>query len=100
MKKRGRPKGSKRRRLLIKDPIIKPYEIHIDESQNAKNYLLVREDTQKVEGYFTQLSYLIKRIARECSPIGEDAKSLRTFITIQQKHEDELRRLLYHVIDR
>lgn len=100
MKKRGRPKGSKRRRLLIKDPIIKPYEIHIDESQNAKNYLLVREDTQKVEGYFTQLSYLLKRIARERYPNSDNPHSLTDFIRIQRKHEDELRRLLYHVIDR
>ena len=100
MKKRGRPKGSKRRRLLIKDPIIKPYEIHIDETHHARNYLLVREDTEKVEGSFTQLSFLLKRIARERYPIGEDVKTLHSFIGIQREHEDELRRLLYHVINR
>jgi hypothetical protein len=61
--KRGRPKGQQSKKVLIKDPLIAPYEIHVDEKH--WNYMLVNAKTQNVEGYYTQLPNVIREIMRE-----------------------------------
>ena len=43
MKKRGRPKGGTSKSCLIKDPLIEPYEVHVDE----KNRCFILYDTGK-----------------------------------------------------
>ena len=60
---RGRPKGQHSKKVLIKDPLIAPYEIHVDEKH--WNYMLVNAKTQNVEGYYTALPYAIKALMRE-----------------------------------
>ena len=48
MAKKGRPKGQKSRKCLIQDPILAPYEIHVDEG--LMNYMMVNTKNGKTEG--------------------------------------------------
>jgi len=100
MAKKGRPKGSNTRRCLIQDPLLTPWEIHVDESKGAKNFLLVNSETQVVNGYFTQLPYLIRAIIRKkhLPTKWDDTKlevySLKEYCTKMQELNDEMRSLL------
>ena len=57
---RGRQKGQTKRMSLIKDPIIKPYEIQVEEDQ----YVLIDTEKEKPLGYYSDLSHAIKKISR------------------------------------
>ena len=50
MARKGRPSGSTSRYCLIKDQIIFPYEIHVDESTST--FLKVISESQKTVGYY------------------------------------------------
>ena len=63
MASKGRPAGSTTRTCLIKDKLILPYEIHIDETTST--YLKVVAETQSTSGYYQSLPHLIRSIARE-----------------------------------
>jgi len=57
---RGRQKGQTKRMSKIKDPVIAPYEIWVEEDQ----YVLVDTDKDKPIGYFSHLSSAIGKISR------------------------------------
>ena len=63
MAKKGRPKGQKSRKCLIQDPILAPYEIHVDEG--LMNYMMVNTKNGKTEGYYTSLPHLVRAIMRK-----------------------------------
>lgn len=63
MAKKGRPSGSTSRYCLIKDDLILPYEIHIDESTHT--YLKVVAETQKTVGYYASFPHLLRSILKE-----------------------------------
>ena len=57
---RGRQKGQTKRMSMIKDPIIAPYEIQVEEDQ----YVLVDTAKDKPVGYFSHLSSAVHKISR------------------------------------
>ena len=63
MSRKGRPAGSITRTCLIKDKLILPYEIHIDETTGS--YLKVVAESQSTVGYYASLAHLIKSISKE-----------------------------------
>ena len=62
MARKGRPKGQVSRRCLIDDPILAPYEIHVDEGM--MNYMMVNKKNGKTEGYYASLPHLVRAIMR------------------------------------
>ena len=57
---RGRQKGQTKRMSIIKDPIIAPYEIQVEEDQ----YVLIDTKKEKPLGYYSDLKYAIQKISR------------------------------------
>ena len=57
---RGRQKGQTKRMSVIKDPIIAPYEIQVEEDQ----YVLVDTSKDKPLGYYSDLKNAIHKISR------------------------------------
>jgi hypothetical protein len=57
---RGRQKGQTKRMSMIKDPIIAPYEIQVEEDQ----FVLVDTKKDKPLGYYSDLESAIKRVSR------------------------------------
>ena len=57
---RGRQKGQTKRMSVIKDPIMAPYEIQVEEDQ----FVLIDTEKEKPLGYYTDLVYVIKKISR------------------------------------
>ena len=57
---RGRQKGQTKRMSKIKDPVIAPYEIQVEEDQ----FVLIDTDKDKPLGYYSDLENAIKKISR------------------------------------
>ena len=57
---RGRQKGQTKRMSIIRDPLIAPYEIQVEEDQ----YVLVDTEKDKPLGYYSNLEAAIKRVTR------------------------------------
>ena len=57
---RGRQKGQTKRMSKIKDPVIAPYEIQVEEDQ----YVLIDTEKEKPLGYYTDLKHAIQKISR------------------------------------
>ena len=57
---RGRQKGQTKRMSKIKDSIIAPYEIWVEEDQ----FVLVDTEKNKPLGYYSELTSAIKKISR------------------------------------
>ena len=57
---RGRQKGQTKRMSIIKDPIIAPYEIWVEEDQ----YVLVDTAKDKPVGYYSNMAHAINKISR------------------------------------
>jgi len=57
---RGRQKGQTKRMSVIKDPIIAPYEIQVEEDQ----YVLVDTEKDKPLGYYSNLTNAVHKISR------------------------------------
>jgi len=57
---RGRQKGQTKRMSMIKDPVIAPYEIQVEEDQ----FVLVDTEKDKPLGYYSDLESAIKRVSR------------------------------------
>ena len=95
MGKKGRPKGSITKHCLIKDPLLEPYEVHVDEG--AKCYVLVNSKTGKTEGYYTTLPYLVKYVlSQQYIPVKGNNKTytLKEYITGLNKITNDMRELL------
>ena len=96
MASKGRPMGSTSRYCLIKDKVLLPYEVHIDESTHT--YLKVVSETQSTAGYYASLAHLIRSIAREKHvPQGRNGKvyTLKEYINAIEKMTNEMNELLH-----
>ena len=57
---RGRQKGQTKRMSIIRDPLISPYEIQVEEDQ----YVLIDTDKDKPLGYYSDLITAINKVSR------------------------------------
>ena len=57
---RGRQKGQTKRMSIIKDPVIAPYEIQVEEDQ----YVLIDTEKEKPLGYYSNLEAVILKVSR------------------------------------
>ena len=73
---RGRQKGQTKRLSKIKDPVIAPYEICVEEDQ----YVLVDTAKDKPVGYFSHLSSAVHKISRLGLANQKDDYTLAGFI--------------------
>jgi hypothetical protein len=96
MASKGRPAGSTSRYCLIKDKVLSPYEIHVDESTST--YLKVVGETQSTVGYYASLAHLMKSILKEKKvPQGANGKvyTLKEYINAMKEVENDLKELLF-----
>ena len=73
---RGRQKGQTKRMSLIKDPIIAPYEIQVEEDQ----FVLIDTEKNKPLGYHSSLETAIKRVSRMSLANTKEEYTLAGFI--------------------
>ena len=73
---RGRQKGQTKRMSIIKDPIISPYEIQVEEDQ----YVLIDTEKDKPLGYYTDLANAIQRVSRMSLANAKEEYTLAGFI--------------------
>jgi hypothetical protein len=73
---RGRQKGQTKRMSMIKDPIIAPYEIQVEEDQ----YVLVDTEKDKPLGYYSDLANAIQKISRMSLANAKEEYTLAGFI--------------------
>ena len=73
---RGRQKGQTKRMSIIKDPVIAPYEIQVEEDQ----YVLIDTEKEKPLGYYTDLVYAIQRVSRMSLANAKEEYTLAGFI--------------------
>ena len=73
---RGRQKGQTKRMSMIKDPIIAPYQIQVEEDQ----FVLIDTDKDKPLGYYTNLENAIKRVSRMSLANQKEDYTLAGFI--------------------
>ena len=73
---RGRQKGQTKRMSMIKDPIIAPYEIQVEEDQ----YVLIDTEKDKPLGYYSSLDSAVKRISRMSLVNAKEEYTLIEFI--------------------
>ena len=95
MPKKGRPTGSKSRYCLIKDELISPYEIHVDESTHT--YLKVIAENQKTDGYYASMPHLLRSILREKHvPQGKNGEvyNLEEYVEAMNKLTNAMAKIL------
>ena len=73
---RGRQKGQTKRMRVIKDPIITPYEIQVEEDQ----FVLIDTEKGKPLGYYTKLDSAILKVSRMSLANAKDEYTLSGFI--------------------
>ena len=73
---RGRQKGQTKRMSVIKDPVIAPYEIQVEEDQ----YVLIDTEKNKPLGYFSNLETVITRVSRMSLANAKEDYTLAGFI--------------------
>ena len=81
MGQRGRPKGGTSKTCLIKDKLIEPFEIHVDNA--GRQFILVDTTNKQNVGYYTKLTSALKAIMEtKYVPIGGDGNvyTLREYI--------------------
>jgi hypothetical protein len=83
---RGRQKGQTKRMSTIKDPIIAPYEIQVEEDQ----YVLVDTEKDKPLGYYTNLESAIRRVSRMSLANAKEDYTLVGFIESYNKIKNKL----------
>ena len=73
---RGRQKGQTKRMSKIKDPVIAPYEIQVEEDQ----FVLIDTEKDKPVGYYSSLDIAIKRVSRMSLANAKEDYTLAGFI--------------------
>ena len=73
---RGRQKGQTKRMSVIKDPIIAPYEIQVEEDQ----YVLIDTEKEKPLGYYSDLEHAILKVSRMSLANAKEEYTLAGFI--------------------
>ena len=90
---RGRQKGQTKRMSMIKDPIIAPYQIQVEEDQ----FVLIDTDKDKPLGYYSDLEHAILRVSRMSLANAKDEYTLAGFI---ESFNNIKNKLMTNVIDR
>ena len=83
---RGRQKGQTKRMSIIRDPLITPYEIQVEEDQ----YVLIDTEKDKPLGYYRNLEAAIKRVARMSLANHKEDFTLTEFIENFNNIQDKL----------
>ena len=73
---RGRQKGQTKRMSIIKDPVIAPYEIQVEEDQ----FVLIDTEKGKPMGYYSQLDSAILKVSRMSLANTKEDYTLAGFI--------------------
>ncbi len=73
---RGRQKGQTKRMSIIKDPVIAPYEIQVEEDQ----YVLIDTEKEKPLGYYSDLEHAILKVSRMSLANAKEEYTLAGFI--------------------
>ena len=73
---KGRQKGQTKRMSIIKDPVIAPYEIQVEEDQ----YVLIDTKKDKPLGYYSDLEHAIQKISRMSLANAKEDYTLAGFI--------------------
>ena len=73
---RGRQKGQTKRMSIIKDPIIAPYEIQVEEDQ----YVLIDTEKDKPVGQYSKLDSAILKVSRMSLANQKEDYTLAGFI--------------------
>ena len=73
---RGRQKGQTKRMSIIKDPVIAPYEIQVEEDQ----FVLIDTEKNKPLGYYSNLETAITRVSRMSLANAKEDYTLAGFI--------------------
>ena len=95
MGQRGRPKGGTSKTCLIKDKLIEPFEIHVDNA--GRQFILVDTTNKQNVGYYTKLTSALKAIMEtKYVPIGGDGNvySLMEYIKSMTQVRDGILRLM------
>ena len=76
---RGKQKGHQKTMMTIKDEVLSPYYITLDESQ----YTLMTEGSTLPIGYFSNLGNALKRVSRllTVNESNQDTLSISEYIT-------------------
>jgi hypothetical protein len=91
--KRGRQKGQTKDIVIIKDPLLDPYEIHLDSSC----YNLVEpgyNDSMVTVGYFNSLSALLGKLARYKLVEKKGEYTLREYINEHKQVIENLTKVI------
>jgi len=91
MGKRGRPRGGTSKTCLIKDKLIEPYEIHVDNAN--RQFILVDTTNKNNVGYYTKLTSALKAIMEtKYVPTGGDNNiyTLREYIKAMSQVRDDI----------
>ena len=83
---RGRQKGQTKRMSIIKDPVIAPYEIQVEEDQ----FVLIDTEKNKPLGYFSNLETVITRVSRMSLANAKEDYTLAGFIESYNNIKNEL----------
>ena len=83
---RGRQKGQTKRMSKIKDPVIAPYEIWVEEDQ----YVLVDTAKDKPVGYYSDMAHAINKISRLGLANRKEDYTLAGFIESFNNIKDQL----------
>ena len=83
---RGRQKGQTKRMSKIKDPVIAPYEIQVEEDQ----FVLIDTEKNKPLGYYSNLETAITKISRLGLANKKEDYTLAGFIESFNNIKDQL----------
>ena len=83
---RGRQKGQTKRMSIIKDPIIAPYEIQVEEDQ----YVLIDTEKDKPLGYYSDITNAIQKISRLGLANAKEEYTLAGFIESYNNIKNEI----------
>ena len=83
---RGRQKGQTKRMSIIRDPLITPYEIQVEEDK----YVLIDTEKDKALGYYSNLETAIKRVTRMSLANQKEDFTLTEFIENFNNIQDKL----------
>ena len=85
---RGRQKGQTKRMSIIKDPVITPYEIQVEEDQ----YVLIDTEKNKPLGYNSSLETAIQKVSRMSLANAKEEYTLAGFIESYNNIKEQISR--------
>jgi len=83
---KGRKKGQTKRMSTIKDELIYPYEIYVEEDQ----YVLMEGEKNKPLGYYTELDAVVRKLSRLSLANKKEDYTLTGFIESYNNIKNQL----------